>query len=373
MVGILKGIDYSFGSGVTAAQVKAYGPFVMRYLSGGNSKDVSAAELKNFKAAGVAVGFVWETNGAPTSATQGTTHAVEAQAELVALAAEIGDASLLKATVYFAIDEESSPVSVGYIQAAAKVLGAPRTGVYGGYGTVKAVMDAKACAYAWQTYAWSGGQWDNRAILRQVQNDIKVGPCDADADELAYFDVATPVFGTADLASVGFVFGPAAPVPTPKPTPTPVYPTLGTPKPSVKVVQQPVLQDGDTGAEVKTLQQVLNARPIAPGLTVDGDFGPATLAAVKLVQSNNGLAIDGIVGEQTWAAMNQLPHATFSWAKVANAVTYVYDLDTKSTNTSSVSVTVALQPGKHDFKVACNTVANKYHASAWSTELTPTV
>lgn len=230
---MLKGCDYSFGSGVTAAQIKAYGPFVMRYLSGGNSKDISAVEAKNFKAAGVALGFVWETTGAPTSAGLGTTHATEAQAQLNQLAAAVGDDGIEKATVYFAIDEESNPYSVAYIKAAAAVLGKARTGVYGGYGTVNEVMNAGVCEYAWQTYAWSGGKWDNRAVLRQVQNDIKVGPCDADADQAAYFDVATPVFAEADLAKIGFVFVPATPAPKPTPAPTPAPKPAPAPAPKL--------------------------------------------------------------------------------------------------------------------------------------------
>ncbi|MFI2206441.1 hypothetical protein ACH47Z_37915 [Streptomyces sp. NPDC020192] len=38
-------------------------------------------------------------------------------------------------------------------------------------------------AWGWQTYAWSGGNWDSRAQLRQVQNDITVAGHDADLDQ----------------------------------------------------------------------------------------------------------------------------------------------------------------------------------------------
>ena len=54
-----------------------------------------------------------------------------------------------------------------------------------------------------------------------------------------------------------------------------------------------ILKKGSKGAEVKTLQQKLN-------LMADGIFGPLTEEAVKEFQANNGLTVDGIVGQKTW-------------------------------------------------------------------------
>jgi Putative peptidoglycan binding domain/Glycosyl hydrolases family 25 len=70
---------------------------------------------------------------------------------------------------------------------------------------------------------------------------------------------------------------------------------------------EPMLQEADTGAAVKTLQTRLNAWGAA--LAVDGDFGPLTLAAVKAFQTAHHLAVDGIVGPITWAALNESPSA----------------------------------------------------------------
>lgn len=63
----------------------------------------------------------------------------------------------------------------------------------------------------------------------------------------------------------------------------------------------PVLQQGSTGESVRSVQYLLNSQ--GAGLTVDGDFGPATANAVQTFQSNNGLGVDGIVGNQTWPAL----------------------------------------------------------------------
>ena len=60
----------------------------------------------------------------------------------------------------------------------------------------------------------------------------------------------------------------------------------------------PLVRLGANGHPVRTLQHLLRAH--GQQVSVDGVFGPLTEAAVKAVQTANGLTIDGIVGPQTW-------------------------------------------------------------------------
>ena len=63
-----------------------------------------------------------------------------------------------------------------------------------------------------------------------------------------------------------------------------------------------VLKQGSTGTLVKTVQTKLKNWGYYTG-TVDGIYGPKTVAAVKYFQRKNGLTQDGIVGTKTAAAM----------------------------------------------------------------------
>jgi N-acetyl-anhydromuramyl-L-alanine amidase AmpD len=88
-----------------------------------------------------------------------------------------------------------------------------------------------------------------------------------------------------------------------------------TPRPPVPVGQYAdvLLFRGSEGPQVAELQRHLkNAYPLYAGdLVIDGDFGPATEAAVKEFQRRTGgLKVDGIVGPATAAAMRLtvVPH-----------------------------------------------------------------
>jgi peptidoglycan hydrolase-like protein with peptidoglycan-binding domain len=67
------------------------------------------------------------------------------------------------------------------------------------------------------------------------------------------------------------------------------------------VKQLPTLKRGSKGEHVQSLQGLLCAR--SRPLKLDGDFGPATEAAVKAVQRWGHVAADGEVGPKTWPVL----------------------------------------------------------------------
>lgn len=79
-------------------------------------------------------------------------------------------------------------------------------------------------------------------------------------------------------------------------------PKQTTPKPPKESSTGSTLRLGAKGAAVTELQNKLKAAGAFP-YTVDGIFGQQTLSAVRNFQLQQGLAVDGIVGPQTWAKL----------------------------------------------------------------------
>lgn len=223
---MLNGIDFAVGNGVTTDQILGGGnSFVCRYLSnhlqlGGVDKDISAFELANYKAAGIAVVFVWETDGTMPDFATGQSDALAANLELATLGASIGDVTVSRAPIFFAADAQTVADLNGYLAGVNSVIGTSRTGIYGGLANVTAAFDAGLVAYGWQTYAWSGGQWDDRALIRQVKNGVDFYGASIDQDQAAFWNVATPILGLSD--DFGQWYQTAAPAPAPTPAPVPV-------------------------------------------------------------------------------------------------------------------------------------------------------
>lgn len=61
------------------------------------------------------------------------------------------------------------------------------------------------------------------------------------------------------------------------------------------------IAEGENSANALTVQHLLNAAGYA--VVADGVFGPATADAVRAFQTDRGLSVDGIVGEQTGSAL----------------------------------------------------------------------
>jgi murein DD-endopeptidase MepM/ murein hydrolase activator NlpD len=66
------------------------------------------------------------------------------------------------------------------------------------------------------------------------------------------------------------------------------------------------MQKGDRGWDVAALQFLLKIRGYPQG-GLDGGFGPNTDAAVRAFQGSAGLAVDGVAGSGTLAALRQVP------------------------------------------------------------------
>jgi hypothetical protein len=75
---------------------------------------------------------------------------------------------------------------------------------------------------------------------------------------------------------------------------------------SARLAKSASLRLGSMGTSVSELQRVLNAWYPDLQLAVDGDFGPATEAAVREFQRRSGLATDGIAGPVTLGRLGLL-------------------------------------------------------------------
>jgi hypothetical protein len=75
-----------------------------------------------------------------------------------------------------------------------------------------------------------------------------------------------------------------------------------TPTQSTIVAPTVTLKPGDSGTQVKRLQRALAQLGYSTG-TVDGSYGPKTVAAVESFQQAEGLTKDGVVGPKTLAAL----------------------------------------------------------------------
>lgn len=100
-------------------------------------------------------------------------------------------------------------------------------------------------------------------------------------------ETATPT-ETASASNTPEATNTAEPSPTPSVTPYPIP-------------DWPLFRNGDSGPEVYAIQYLLRAN--GHNLAPDGQFGPMTRQRVIAFQGAAGLAADGVVGPQTWAAL----------------------------------------------------------------------
>jgi len=173
---MIAGVDYSTDH-PSAAELAARGMgFAGRYVGlGGQGKQLTSPELLALSRHGISVVMLAEADarGALGGWAAGAQHAGVVRAAAQRLGAPPS------APIYFAVDFDAQPPQMprvrDYFRGVASVLGRARTGVYGGYGVVADLLAGGLAAWAFQTYAWSGGRWHPGAQLRQLRNGVRLG------------------------------------------------------------------------------------------------------------------------------------------------------------------------------------------------------
>lgn len=163
----MRGIDYAW-SKPTASWIKAQGyEFVMRYLSRDPSKDLSKGEAASLASYGIWMGVVWETTA--SRARDGYTAGRADAARALAAARDLEMPE--DRPIYFAVDYDMGSVAqvAEYFRGVVDVLGADRTGVYGGINAVTGLSRAGLATWFWQTLAWSGGRWFDGNHIEQYE------------------------------------------------------------------------------------------------------------------------------------------------------------------------------------------------------------
>lgn len=192
------GLDFVTAPSIAAMKAASVA-FVCRYLSEVNDltkvKLLSAAEAKADSAAGIAIVSNYEWTG--TTALGGFNAGVfDAKIAAQQHTACGGPANR---PIYFSIDWDAQPgqmsVIIDYFHGVASIISLDRTGAYGSYEVIKALLNAGAIKWGWQTYAWSGGQWLSGIHIRQYQNGITLDGHSVDYDESMQADFGQWFYG----------------------------------------------------------------------------------------------------------------------------------------------------------------------------------
>ncbi|HUS09141.1 MAG TPA: peptidoglycan-binding protein [Pyrinomonadaceae bacterium] len=131
----------------------------------------------------------------------------------------------------------------------------------------------------------------DRQDFKQITKRINGGYNGLD-DRIKYYERAKKVMSKDDVVTAAFpVESSGGSVSSPASTSTT----------GIAACPSPYLRQGSRGDAVRSMQQRLI--DLGYNVSVDGNFGPGTCAAVKACQVKNGLSDDGVIGPNTWAAL----------------------------------------------------------------------
>ncbi|HEY3008053.1 MAG TPA: DUF1906 domain-containing protein [Micromonosporaceae bacterium] len=187
----VEGVDYSYSRPSPSRLYAAGKRFACRYLSNstrvinGVTKNLSRSEADRLRAARIAIVSNWEWTA--TDATKGyaagRSYAADAEAQHRACGGPPDR------PIYFSVDFDIRGVSDKTLEAVRQyfagirsVLSRSRTGIYGGYDTIRYAVNERWASWFWQTYAWSGGRWHSSAHIRQYNNNEVVAGAAVDLD-----------------------------------------------------------------------------------------------------------------------------------------------------------------------------------------------
>jgi|SRR5215831_527353 len=183
----IRGIDYAFLPHPSPAAMKAAGiHWAGRYVSplavnDTNGKNLVPAECKALLAAGIELVLFAEQGSGRMLGGHAAGVADAKHFDSVAGAMKLGGIAMYCAADFDASPAQQAPINA-YLDGAASVVGRNRTGIYGSFYVCKRALDAGKAHFACQTVAWSGGQWEPRAHIRQ-HLQINVGGVSVDFDE----------------------------------------------------------------------------------------------------------------------------------------------------------------------------------------------
>lgn len=293
------GVDFSYSKPDGGLLAGGGFTFLLGYVSNYAPKNLTKAQVDAYRAAGLAVGLVWEDGagkalqGGAAGAADGA--AAEAQANALGYPTDC--------VIFFAVDQDTDASAYPAIQAYAEQFNLNTNRPVGIYGEADVVdhfvtPGQQPVQYGWQTAGWSGGRISAKANLYQ-----RVGhpgwPVPAGVSSQA-FDEDVALY-PVPLMGWGRGVGPTPP-PPPPPAPAP------TPGPWHDIPMGGVTDLYAQGPQVAADQHDLIDSGFPVGASgADGFAGPDTVAAIKAAQFALKVPVDGAMGPQTRDAIHHIP------------------------------------------------------------------